>query len=178
MARIRNQWMQLAATGIEERRWMVKPLWDLQTSFALRSGSRVTGWDRRSAVLVPLSDAPPEDLPVCVDQSFIVSSRLKEDLENRAPDHAQYLPVSVERAPRGSSYWVANWLHMIDCAVRKGNLEFSIDSSRIPSNIVIGRILGFNIKVIGRRDLCSYLEEQYSGVNLYSIHDRALGGGS
>lgn len=106
-----------------------------------------------------------EDMPMTSASIDIVSDRLREIWEREAPGAVQFWPVRVEPVgcePVTGQYWAVNWLAVVDCLApesfdedeRGRFVQFCIvDRKRIPSDVKIGVVRGYEVQRFIRSDL-------------------------
>lgn len=82
-------------------------------------GAEIINWNVKN-VLRLADTAPLQDMPwiITIGILDVVSDSLKEFLEDEAPGCVQFLPLRAfyerDELPK-HSYWVANWLRVVDC---------------------------------------------------------------
>ncbi|MBL8887754.1 MAG: hypothetical protein JNK16_13935 [Phycisphaerales bacterium] len=115
-------------------------------------GKRVVGWPKR--VKLRLDQIRNLDDMLWTGGFYhVVSDRLRMLLEEKAPNHTQFLrvyPYFRGRAADVGPYWVANWLFVVDCLDREATDWFStgeisipaIRVSKIPRSKLVFRIEG------------------------------------
>lgn len=95
---------KLCLTGIRD--------WDIG-----RHGLWVAEWDESNTLRLN-EDGPTQDMPWTYGYAQTVSDRLRKFFILEAPGCVQFLPVKAflgdQEMPQ-NSYWVANWLCVIDC---------------------------------------------------------------
>jgi hypothetical protein len=129
---------------------------------SVKNGRRVKEPSRKPQV--QFESKLVEDMPWC-SEVMIVSEHLKELLEAEYPDQAQFLPVKVVGKDVGTEFFIANWLHLVDCidlqkseimdteTNSEGEVEYDfdrivIDPLKVPSDVFIFRLKYMNTTIV------------------------------
>lgn len=113
--------------GSRKQPLQLLPRLSLAEEWELSVGREIS---RRSPVEFQVVDGDvPEDMPWSGDAVFVGSERLRKILEVELPGHAQFLKASLLRSDgiqyEENSYWILNWLKVLDC-VNKESSEFDV----------------------------------------------------
>lgn len=163
--------------GTLEKRWLIDKhmLIHQLDNGELYRPRRVVQWDPRFTIECD-GKGPIEDMPWVTGATRpIVSDRLRCLLEERAPGHAQYLPVKLilrRKQLRVGPYWLANWLYEVECHDEEltewlptkdseghpmiGHLV--VDPTRVPRDRIVFLIKYAPFQVLIRGDLKEAME--------------------
>jgi hypothetical protein len=177
-----------ADEGPESERSIISDNVPVELELPLESGRPIA--DPKKKLKARLKGRVPlEDVPWCDCFSPIVSAKVRQVLEARAPSQVQFLPVelSVERALPPITYWLVNTLRVLECyhpklskwkvlsVPSKTWWSFSklvIDRSRVPENIAIFREVHCSTPIIIRTELRRALEVAgVTGAQFYPIDE-------
>ena len=131
---------------------------------------------------------PFEDVPWVGTDRLIVSERLREFLDQQAPGHAQFLPVRFRyrgKPLKTPPYFIANWLHELDCAdlnrstwAYKGGLSnpenflffLYLAVRKVPKDIHVFRVKHAPGSVIMRSTFITKMARvAFSGIQFYPV---------
>lgn len=144
------------------------------------------------SILVEAEDPPPlEDMPWADGSGRMVSDRLRTLLEQHAPGEVEFIPMKLmykRSIVRDPVYWMANFLHVVDCidrtlsnyeevpdrhqpdGVRLSINKLVIRLSAIPQDVSMCRVYKYEPLVLIRRQLREVLgREGITGPQYYSV---------
>lgn len=179
-------WQFTSSGGAVRKRWCLsfedEPL-GRRLRFRSIQGKRMT---RDEILLQPpvlLYDTlRMEDMPSVAQSVHVVSDRLRQFLEEQAPDTAEYFPVEIVGPGQDqikTKYWAINWIAQFDCLHEQSYNEDDdgryvevpiIDVSRIPQGERVGLLSGFSVVTLMREDLKKQIASLgFTGPQFYKI---------
>lgn len=171
-------------------RWQVDSTLDNTQEWRLQEGQSIDDWPERVEMKCH-TPGPAEDMPCCGCVGHLMSDRLRRLIEARAPDHAQYLPVVMMYKDKPldiGPYWMANWLHVIDCIDEEksdirpskypdlppNTVNLVVDPRRVPEDVLICRTKTDSLMVLIRDDLKREIQEAgMTGCQFYRVDHSA-----
>ncbi len=128
-----------------------------------------------------------EDFPWTVDGTFLVSKSLKSFFEKEAPDHAQFLPVTMEGPAVDEAhreYWLVNWLKRLDCLDESRSMneydsgmvysEWTVVDPRLfPPDVLVGRLNSkgdhYSQTLIREDLLAKLIQGKFTGPQIHGV---------
>lgn len=187
-----TEWWKLSCSGNanerKEWRYLVKLMLDPVQEWWFAKGRPIRE-PLPPITAIAYEDGPVEDMPWGENTLLLVSDRLRQLFEREAPGHAEFFPATIlttkkrpvrELAP----FWAMNILRIIDCTHYEaseyttreepdGSTFYSFDvhvtdSSKIPDDVVMTRILQFpNIVLVRDSVRRAVLDAGMTGCQFY-----------